>query len=100
MVKPCRGSIIAAFEMPLHAHITTVHTYTYTCTQEPRYVVVANPAVWTVHEQVAVAALDSHALPFAASIIQAINRRFPESIRAKRLQARLNRAADIRLGHG
>ncbi|GIL75572.1 hypothetical protein Vretimale_15176 [Volvox reticuliferus] len=42
--------------------------------------------LWTVHEQVAVAALDSHALQFAASVIAAINRRFPESVRAKRLQ--------------
>ncbi|EFJ50259.1 hypothetical protein VOLCADRAFT_73964 [Volvox carteri f. nagariensis] len=42
--------------------------------------------LWTVHEQVAFAALDSHALQFAASVIQAINRRFPESVRAKRLQ--------------
>ncbi len=43
-------------------------------------------AVWAVHEQVAVAALDAHALPFAASVIRAVNRRFPDSIRARRLQ--------------
>ncbi|GLI61847.1 hypothetical protein VaNZ11_004355 [Volvox africanus] len=42
--------------------------------------------LWTVYEQVAIAALDSHALQFAASVVAAINRRFPESVRAKRLQ--------------
>ena len=44
--------------------------------------------MWLVHEQVAVAALDAHALPFAASVIKAINRRFPDSVRARRLQVR------------
>lgn len=41
---------------------------------------------WLLHEQVGVAALDCHALPFAASIIRALNRRFPDSIRAQRMQ--------------
>ncbi|KXZ47288.1 hypothetical protein GPECTOR_36g15 [Gonium pectorale] len=49
--------------------------------------------LWTVHEQVAIAALDSHALPFAASVVRAINRRFPDSVRAKRLQGMYFEAA-------
>ncbi|GFR47411.1 hypothetical protein Agub_g9128 [Astrephomene gubernaculifera] len=49
--------------------------------------------LWTVHEQVAVAALDSHALQFAASAIRAINRRFPDSNRARRLQGMYFEAA-------
>lgn len=47
----------------------------------------AEEELWAVHEQVAVAALDAHALPFAASVIRAVNRRFPDSVRARRLQA-------------
>ncbi|KAG2452363.1 hypothetical protein HYH02_003385 [Chlamydomonas schloesseri] len=49
--------------------------------------------LWLVHEQVAVAALDAHALPFAASVIKAINRRFPDSVRARRLQGMYFEAA-------
>lgn len=41
-----------------------------------------------MHEQVAIAALDSCALPFAESLTRAVARRFPESIRARRLQVR------------
>ncbi|KAG2483062.1 hypothetical protein HYH03_018045 [Edaphochlamys debaryana] len=49
--------------------------------------------LWVVHEQVAVAALDSHALQFAASVIKALVRRFPDSVRAKRLQGMYFEAA-------
>lgn len=44
--------------------------------------------MWIVHEQVAIAALDCGAHPFARSLIKAINRRFPDSKRAFRLQVR------------
>ncbi|MEW5300729.1 MAG: hypothetical protein WDW36_003639 [Sanguina aurantia] len=47
----------------------------------------AEEELWLVHEQVAIAALDSCALPFAESLARAVARRFPESIRARRLQA-------------
>ena len=43
-------------------------------------------AVWLVHEQVAIAALDCSSLPFAASLIRAVARRFPTASRTRRLQ--------------
>lgn len=43
-------------------------------------------AVWLVYEQVAIAALDSGALEFAASIIKIVSERFPLSSRTRRLQ--------------
>ena len=39
-----------------------------------------------MHEQVAIAALDASALPFAASLIRAVARRFPTASRTRRLQ--------------
>eukprot|EP00195_Chlamydomonas_chlamydogama_P009581 CAMPEP_0202894790 /NCGR_PEP_ID=MMETSP1392-20130828/4111_1 /ASSEMBLY_ACC=CAM_ASM_000868 /TAXON_ID=225041 /ORGANISM="Chlamydomonas chlamydogama, Strain SAG 11-48b" /LENGTH=304 /DNA_ID=CAMNT_0049579581 /DNA_START=42 /DNA_END=956 /DNA_ORIENTATION=- len=58
--------------------------------------------LWLVHEQVAVAALDAGAYPFAASLIRAVARRFPDSSRTRRLQGMyweasgsLDRAAEL-----
>ena len=44
------------------------------------------PAVWLVYEQVAMAALDCSLLPLAAGLIRALSKRFPDSLRAKRIQ--------------
>lgn len=46
-------------------------------------------AVWLVHEQVAMAALDCGALAFAVDLIKAVRKKFPDSVRAKRLQVHL-----------
>lgn len=48
----------------------------------------ASLAVWLVYEQVAIAALDSGATEFAASIVKIISERFPLSSRTRRLQVR------------
>ncbi|CAD7698419.1 unnamed protein product [Ostreobium quekettii] len=42
--------------------------------------------LWLVQEQVAMAALDCHALSVAATCMKAISRQFPDSVRAKRLK--------------
>jgi len=42
--------------------------------------------LWLIHEQVAVAALDCAALPFASSVLKAVAKKFPDSNRSKKLQ--------------
>jgi hypothetical protein len=53
-------------------------------------IMLCTTAVWLVHEQVAVAAMDSASLPFAASLIKAVKRRFPTASRTRRLQVRIS----------
>lgn len=60
------------------------------------------PAVWTLHEQVAVAALDIGNSALALSLVQNVHRAFPEGARASRLTVRrdgghLDHAAGCRL---
>jgi hypothetical protein len=43
-------------------------------------------AVWLLHEQVAIASLDSGAYSYAAPLIKAIANQFPKATRTTRLQ--------------
>ena len=46
-------------------------------------------ADWLLHEQVAVAAMDVHAIPVAHNLVTAVVNKYPKSARAARLKVRL-----------
>jgi hypothetical protein len=48
-------------------------------------ITLARPAVWEVHEQVAVAAMEAGCKQLALRLVQNVHKRFPEGARASRL---------------
>ena len=54
----------------------------------PRPLPASRPAVWALHEQVAVAALDVGHATLAQQLVHSVHRRFPDSARASRLTVR------------
>jgi hypothetical protein len=75
--KQCRTAVTSHGTRWLQCHLELLWCHVRNATY---------PADWTLHEQVAIAALECGAHSKAAGLINSVLKQFPDSMRARRLQ--------------
>ena len=83
--KPAIHQIIVLPLASCQTNLFSVRTQKPRCHGFKLMIFLMETAVWQVHEQVAIAAMDVRSMDLAFSLVQAVRRRFPDSARAERL---------------